>query len=188
MTDADHDPVSDLESATWWTRGKAVIIDALLFFGAMLVPVLLVIVAVVMAWDEAADGTSFTAASAGLLVVGIISGVGVFVWSGWLFGYRQGGTGSTPGKRRLKIRLVDVASGEAPGGAKGVGRWLVPGLVGGIQGVGNVLQVIDYLWPLWDSKNQRLIDKVFKTRVVVGATATESTDDWLPSSPSSPIS
>lgn len=188
MTDADHGPVSDLESATWWTRGKAVIIDALLFFGAMLVPVLLVIVAVVMAWDEAADGTSFTAASAGLLVVGIISGVGVFVWSGWLFGYRQGVTGSTPGKRRLKIRLVDVASGEAPGGAKGVGRWLVPGLVGGIQGVGNVLQVIDYLWPLWDSKNQRLIDKVFKTRVVVGATATESTDDWLPSSPSSPIS
>ena len=40
MTDADLDPVSDLESATWWTRGKAAIIDALLFFGALLVPVL----------------------------------------------------------------------------------------------------------------------------------------------------
>ena len=183
MTDADHDPVSDLESATWWTRGKAVIIDALLFFGAMLVPVLLVVVAVVMAWDEAADEFSFTGGSVGLLVVGIISGVGVFVWGGWLFGYRQGATGSTPGKRRLKIRLVDVDSGEAPGGAKGVGRCLVPALVGGIQGVGNVLQLIDILWPLWDSRNQRLIDKVFRTRVVVGAEATESTDDWMPSSP-----
>ena len=183
MSDADHDPVSELESATWWTRGKAVIIDAALFFGAVLVPVLLVVVAVVMAWDEAAADISFTGASVGLLVVGIISGVGVFVWSGWLFGYRQGVTGSTPGKRRLKIRLVDVTSGEAPGGARGVGRWLVPGLVGGIQGIGNILQLLDYLWPLWDSRNQRLTDKVFRTRVVVGATATQSTDDWMPSSP-----
>ena len=183
MTDAYLDPVSDLESATWWTRAKAAIIDALLFFGALLVPVLLVVVAVVMAWDEAADDTSFSGASVGLLVVGIISGVGVFVWGGWLFGYRQGVTGSTPGKRRLKIRLVDVTSGEAPGGARGVGRWLVPGLVGGIQGIGNILQLLDYLWPLWDSRNLRLTDKVFRTRVVVGATATQSTDDWMPSSP-----
>ena len=183
MTDAEHDPVSELESATWWTRGKAIIIDTALFFGALLVPVLLVVVAVVMAWDEATDEASFTGASVGLFVVGIISGVGVFVWGGWLFGYRQGVTGSTPGKRRLKIRLVDVTSGEAPGGARGVGRWLVPGLVGGIQGIGNILQLLDYLWPLWDSRNQRLIDKVFRTRVVVGAGATKSTDDWMPSSP-----
>lgn len=183
MTDADLDPVSDLESATWWTRGKAAIIDALLFFGALLSPVLLVVGAFVAAWDEAAEEFSFTGGSVGLLVVGIISGVGVFVWGGWLFGYRQGVTGNTPGKRRLRIRLVDADSGEAPGGAKGVGRWLVPGLVGGIQGVGNILQLIDILWPLWDSRNQRLIDKVFRTRVVVGAEATESTDDWMPSSP-----
>ena len=183
MTDAEHDPVSELESATWWTRGKAIIIDAALFFGALLVPVLLVVVAVVMAWDEATDEASFTGASVGLFVVGIISGVGVFVWGGWLFGYRQGVTGSTPGKRRLKIRLVDVTSGEAPGGARGVGRWLVPGLVGGIQGIGNILQLLDYLWPLWDSRNQRLSDKVFRTLVVVGAAATQSTDDWMPSSP-----
>lgn len=183
MTDAEHDPVSGLESATWWTRGKAIIIDAALFFGALLVPVLLVVVAVVMAWDEATDEASFTGASVGLFVVGIISGVGVFVWGGWLFGYRQGVTGSTPGKRRLKIRLVDVTSGEAPGGARGVGRWLVPGLVGGIQGIGNILQLLDYLWPLWDSRNQRLSDKVFRTLVVVGAAATQSTDDWMPSSP-----
>ena len=184
MTDAYLDPVSDLESATWWTRAKAAIIDALLFFGALLVPVLLVVVAVVTAWDEAAVSRDpATGAIVGLLVVGIISGVGVFVWGGWLFGYRQGVTGTTPGKRRLRIRLVDVASGAAPGGAKGVGRWLVPGLVGGIQGIGNILQLIDILWPLWDSRNQRLIDKVFRTRVVVGAGATKSTDDWMPSSP-----
>ena len=175
-----HDGIAP---ASWWTRAKAAVIDALLFFGALLSPVLLVVGAFVAAWDEAAEEFSFTGGSVGLLVVGIISGVGVFVWGGWLFGYRQGVPGNTPGTRRLRIRLVDVDSGEAPGGAKGVGRWLVPCLVGGIQGIGNILQLIDILWPLWDSKNQRLIDKVFKTRVVVGATATQSTDDWMPSSP-----
>ena len=30
MTDAEHDPVSGLESATWWTRGKAIIVDPVL--------------------------------------------------------------------------------------------------------------------------------------------------------------
>jgi len=179
----DPDPITDLEAAAWWTRGKAAIIDALLFFAALLIPAALVLAAIVLAWNESTDDVSFTGGTVGLLVVGIISGVGVFVWAGWLFGYRHGVTGTTPGKRRLGIRLVDVASGEAPGGARGVGRWLVPGLVGGIQGVGNILQVIDYLWPLWDSKNQRLADKVFKTRVVVGAPVTGSSDDWMPTSP-----
>ena len=181
MTDADSTSVFDLESASWWTRGKAAIIDGLLFFGALLVPIVLMVGAVVAAWDEATDKFSFTGGSVGLLVVGIVSGVGVFVWGGWLFGYRQGVTGTTPGKRRLRIRLVDVGSGEAPGGARGVGRWLVPGLVGGIQGVGNVLQVIDYLWPVWDAKNQRLIDKVFRTRVVVAGSRTA--EAWSPPNP-----
>ena len=67
-----------------------------------------------------------------------------------------------------------------------MGRWLVPGLIGGIQGVGYVIQLIDYLWPLWDGKNQRLIDKVLKTRVVVGL-PTDGSDDG-PEPPVSPIS
>ena len=38
--------------------------------------------------------------------------VAVVVWAGWLFGYRQGVTGTTPGKRRLGIRLIDIETGE----------------------------------------------------------------------------
>jgi len=30
----------------------------------------------------------------------------------------------------------------------------------------NVFSLIDYLWPLWDDENQRVTDKMFKTRVV----------------------
>lgn len=58
--------------------------------------------------------------------------------------------------------------------------------IGFVQGFGTVIQLIDILWPLWDSKNQRLIDKVLKTRVVVGQPS-DGTDDW-PAPPVSPIS
>ena len=44
----------------------------------------------------------------------------------------------------------------------------------------------DSLWPLWDSKNQRLIDKVFRTRVMVGLPIAEASDG--PELPASPIS
>jgi len=186
MTDAVHPTESALEAAAWWTRGKAAIVDALIFFGALIAPMVLTIIGFVVAWDENRDEFDFTAASVLVVIVGLGLAVAVVVWGGWLFGYRQGVTGTTPGKRRLRIRLVDAETGEAPGGAKGVGRWLVPGLIGGVQGFGNVIQLIDILWPLWDSKNQRLIDKVLKTRVVVGLPS-DGTDDG-PAPPVSPIS
>jgi uncharacterized RDD family membrane protein YckC len=186
MTDAVYPTESALEAAAWWTRGKAAIVDALIFFGALIAPMVLTIIGFVVAWDETWDEFDFTAASVFVVIVGLGLAVAVVVWGGWLFGYRQGVTGTTPGKRRLRIRLVDAETGEAPGGAKGVGRWLVPGLIGGVQGFGNVIQLIDILWPLWDSKNQRLIDKVLKTRVVVGLPS-DGTDDG-PAPPVSPIS
>jgi len=186
VVDAELPSVAALEPATWWTRGRAAIIDALLFFAALLAPVILAAIGFVVAWEEADDAYSFTVASVLVIAVGILLVVAVFVWGGWLFGYRQGVTGTTPGKRRLRIRLVDVDSGEPPGGAKGVGRWLVPGLVGGLQGVGNVIQLIDILWPLWDPRNQRIIDKVMRTRVVVGLPPGGT--DGGPELPTSPIS
>ena len=182
---APVEPAAELEAATWWTRAKAVLIDGILFIGALVVPAVLVLVAVISAWDEGTDDFTFTGGDTVLLTVGFLIGIGVFVWGGWLFGYRQGSTGTTPGKRRLRIRLVDADTGKAPGGARGVGRWLVPILVGlGIQGAGTAIWFIDYLWPVWDSKNQRLIDKVFRTRVLVGLPVAEAGDGHeLPTSP-----
>ena len=186
MTDAVHPTESALEAAAWWTRGKAAIVDALIFFAALIAPMVLTIIGFVVAWDENRDEFDFTAASVLVVIVGLGLAVVVVVWGGWLFGYRQGITGLTPGKRRLRIRLVDADTDEVPGGAKGVGRWLVPFLIGFVQGFGTVIQLIDILWPLWDSKNQRLIDKVLKTRVVVGQPS-DGTDDG-PAPPVSPIS
>ena len=175
---------SDQVAASWWTRGKAAIIDLLIFFGVAVVPGAIFIAGFVVAWDEGRpgvpEGFSFDAAAVLLIVIGGILILGWLIWGGWLFGYRQGVTGLTPGKRRLGIHLVDGDSGLVPGGARGVGRWLVPLLVNQFAGV---FLIVDYLWPLWDSENQRLCDKVFKTRVLVGSPAGVDTGPPLPESP-----
>jgi uncharacterized RDD family membrane protein YckC len=138
------------------------IVDILIFMLAALIPTVMVVVGLVTVVDEETD---YDTAWVGwiLFAIGLVLWLVVMVWAGWKFGWRQGVTGVTPGKRRLGIRLVDVGTGEAPGGARGLGRWLVPGL---INSVVNVFSLIDYLWPLWDDENQRVTDKMFKTWVV----------------------
>ncbi len=146
----------------WWRRAKAVIIDILIWFAAGLIPLVMLIVGLVFALDDEIGGESSDVGWL-LFFIGVVACAGVMVWAGWKFGWRQGVTGTTPGKNRLGIRLVDIATGEAPGGARGLGRWVVPSLINSVL---NVFQLIDYLWPLWDDENQRVTDKMFKTRVV----------------------
>ena len=94
--------------------------------------------------------------------------VPVLFFGVWLFGYRQGVTGTTPGKRHAGTRLTKIGTGEAPGGAVGMLRLLVPNLIVVVTGgFGAVYVIIDYLCLLWDDDNQRLTDKMFKTQVVV---------------------
>lgn len=176
---------SDLEPASWWTRGKAAIVDFLILIAVFLIPGVLIIASAIVAYDDFWGEYDYSAGTIFLLVVGIILGLGALVWAGWFFGYCQGVSGTTPGKRFQRICLVDAESGKTPGGARGVGRWLVPGLIGGITGIGNIIELIDYLWPIWDPKKQRLIDKVFKTRVMVGTPVQAEISD---SGPQNPIS
>jgi len=174
---------SGQEAASWWTRGKAAIVDFLIFLAVCLIPGVLIITSFVVAYDDFWEEFDFSGGSTTLLVLGILMGIAALVWSGWFFGYCQGNTGTTPGKRSQGICLVDAASGKVPGGARGVGRWLVPGLVGGITGIGNIIELIDYLWPIWDPKKQRLIDKVFKTRVVLGVPLNDGAYEVEPNNP-----
>jgi len=175
---------SSQEAASWWTRGKAAIVDFLIFLAVCLIPGVLIITSFVVAYDDFWEEFDFSGGSTTLLILGILMGVAALVWSGWFFGYCQGNTGTTPGKRSQGICLVDAESGKVPGGARGVGRWLVPGVIGGAsQGIGSAIQLIDLLWPLWDPKKQRLIDKVFKTRVVVGVPLNDGTFEVEPNNP-----
>lgn len=82
--------------------------------------------------------------------------------------------GATPGKTALgiSVRLRDVP-GPPPGTAV-LKRWgLVAALSLGGQiplagGLFGLLSLLNYLWPLWDSRKQALHDKLAATNVVVG--------------------
>lgn len=184
MSDSHSLSPAGSDPARWPTRAGAALIDLAIFISVCVLPVALLVAGLILCWDEGVDEFKFGGAGISLIVIGGLLGLGALIWAGWLFGYRQGISGLTPGKRRLRIRLTDIGTGEAPGGGKGVGRWLVPILIGGIQGFGTTVQLIDILWPLWDSRNQRLVDKLFQTQVVVGLPETEPVESRdLPASP-----
>ena len=71
----------------------------------------------------------------------------------------------TPGKKVAGTKLINIETGTPPGGAKGLGRSIIPSALGAFSS--GIYQLIDYLWPLWDDKNQRLTDKMFSTQVVL---------------------
>ena len=68
--------------------------------------------------------------------------------------------GQTLGKKALKIRVVRVENGEAPGYTKAFLREVVGKMVSAaVLGLG-------YLWMLWDGKKQTWYDKIAGTVVV----------------------
>ena len=154
----NEDPGDIASPARWGTRGIAWLIDLLVMVAVFLIPTLILFGGGAAVGDDDAG-----AAAVGILA--LIAYLIAMIWTGWFFGFRQGVTGTTPGKRQQGIRLVDAETGRPPGGARGVGRWLVPSLINAVVGV---YSIIDYLWPLWDFRNQRVTDKMFRTLVVRG--------------------
>lgn len=74
----------------------------------------------------------------------------------WNYGYRQGVTGSSIGKRILKFKVVGTNSGLPVG----FGRSLIRQLA---HLVDTAICYVGYLFPLWDAKRQTLADKICMT-------------------------
>ena len=134
----------------------------------------LVVEETIRALTDGEEGEIFWGVAAGSWGVAAILGTLALIWSIWYFGYRQGKTGLTPGKRIAGTKLINIETGTPPGGAKGVGRSIVPSVLGSFSS--GIYQLIDYLWPLWDEKNQRLTDKIFSTQVVLDQKRQEPQD------------
>ena len=149
------EPGDSGDPARWGTRAVAWLIDLLLTVGVFFIPTFILFGGSVAVGDDDAG-----AAAVGILA--LIAYLIAAIWTGWFFGFRQGVTGTTPGKRQQGLRLVDVQTGSPPGGARGVGRWLIPHIFNAVVGV---YVIVDYLWPLWDDRSQRLTDKIFRTLV-----------------------
>jgi uncharacterized RDD family membrane protein YckC len=65
-------------------------------------------------------------------------------------------SGQTLGKRWLGIRVADGTTGSAIGHGRAFGRYAITFVFWLVVIPG----ILDYLWPLWDKKNQALHDKV----------------------------
>mgnify|MGYP001576219216 FL=1 len=107
------------------------------------------------------------------LVPAIIDAVAVSVVSGVLksiiastligFGYYVffiGHRGQTLGKMAMKIKVVDMTTGNAPGYLKAFLREVVGKIISGIA------LSLGYLWMLWDKDKQTWHDKIASTVVV----------------------
>jgi uncharacterized RDD family membrane protein YckC len=102
---------------------------------------------------------------------------GGFLYNGMLDG---GPHGQTLGKRALRIRVIDDATGELIGVQRGFMRALPPlafGILGLISlstfSVAIVASMLDGLWPLWNGRRQTWHDMVAGS-VVVRATPVDA--------------
>jgi uncharacterized RDD family membrane protein YckC len=130
------------EYAGWWRRVGAYLLDSLL---------VTVVVLVVGGVLYALIG------DAGLVIAYVLIFLGPFAYFTYFHG-RPGG--QTPGKSALGIRVR-----REDGGDLGYGRALARYAFTVVLSILVIPLLIDYLWPLWDARNQSLHDKIAKSVV-----------------------
>jgi uncharacterized RDD family membrane protein YckC len=144
--------------ASPWARLGARIIDGII----LAIPMLLLAGALV---DTDADSTyrpGVTALNGDLLAISLVGlAIGAIYEIGMLVA-----RGATLGKMALGMRVARIADGQKPQPVDAGIRWGVPAIAGLVPGVGPLIQLVDYLWCLWDKNRQCLHDKAAKTVVV----------------------
>lgn len=151
----------DYVLAGWWRRFGGFVVDALLF--------------VVLTWivlgatGEASKLTSAKPATAatGVLATAVIIEVIEILYVVAMIGWR----GQTLGMMAAKVQLRDAKTGSATiGFSKALIRGLTASVIGAagyLVAVGAVLPLVNYLWPIWDRRNQTLHDKAAGTVAVM---------------------
>jgi uncharacterized RDD family membrane protein YckC len=146
--------------ASWGARVGAYLLDGLL----MAIPYVLGIIFIIVgaaAEDDGRDGGTFYVLGVLLIIASVVV---PFIYFPILNGNERG---QTLGKRVTNIR-VRRSNGTPLGVGRGLGRYSITFLFGllTVLLIGFVLLLLDDLWPLWDSRNQALHDKVVDSIVV----------------------
>jgi uncharacterized RDD family membrane protein YckC len=82
----------------------------------------------------------------------------------WNYIIRQGKSGQTFGKARVGIKLISEETGQPIGAGYAFLRWFLAALLGAITG--SIFTIVDLIFPAFDEKKQRVLDKMLKTVVV----------------------
>lgn len=149
------------ELASWGSRLGGTIIDAIL----LLIPMALIFFATIAPLlrdadiDDEGNITGISSADAGTIALAAVLAFIVFALYKPMF---EGHNGQTLGKMMVHIRVVRAEDGSRIGYGKAFFRWFMSTLIGAV----GPLNLINYLWPLWDDDNQTLHDKAAKTVVV----------------------
>jgi uncharacterized RDD family membrane protein YckC len=153
--------------ASWGTRLGAYLLDGLLVFLVMVVPLVagLVVAFRDVEIDPVTDElTSFDAAGLLIVALGLAVGLAVELWNRV---FRQGRRGQSLGKQALGITVVAATHGGPIGLASSFGRWAMQSVVPGVLPfVGFVYTLVDGLFPLWDERHQAVHDKAVGSVVV----------------------
>ena len=149
---AQTPPGGDVAYSGWWRRAAALVIDGLV---VTIVPGIAIGIGLALtAVSDVVGAIVLVLGIAGLLVFPIAYNI-------YFVGKEPG---QTPGKRALGIRVRHAEQDRAIGYGPATGRYLITVAFGFFT----IPLILDYLWPLWDQRNQSLHDKV-ATSVVVRA-------------------
>jgi uncharacterized RDD family membrane protein YckC len=146
--EAQAPPVSESDArySGWWRRGGALFIDNIL----LLVPAAGFFALVFVPND---------------VVAGLAALFAFFFWLVFpfiYFTYCHGKWGQTIGKRALRIRVRHGERDEILSYGSSFGRYAIVF----VFGLFTIPLLLDYLFPLWDRRNQSLHDKVASSIVV----------------------
>ena len=107
--------------------------------------------------EKQIDSVDASPATIGMLVLGGLITIAFNVYNVII---RQGRTGYSLGKTVVGIRLVKISTGQPMGAGLCFVRQLA-------HYVDSLVCYLGWLWPLWDSRNQTLGDKIMGTVVVI---------------------
>jgi uncharacterized RDD family membrane protein YckC len=151
----------------WWKRAAAIIIDGIF---VMLAFMPLIVFAFLPLWfsSESSESSGATAFFL-LLLFSLIGPLAIATLYYCLTMARKGEkNGQTWGKQILGITVVREDGMPVSFGYAFIRQILVIGILVGFVGsfLFYIPYLLNYLWPLWDDKNQALHDKVVSSRVV----------------------
>ena len=170
---------SSTRFANYGSRALAYIIDFLILWGVAMTSL---IVGIAMLFGEVSRP------------IGIILIIAAIIWipagAIWNQIIRQGSSGQTLGKSRVGIRLVRVDTGRPIGAGLALVRVLAGWLFNSITG--GIFLIVDLLFPAFDKRRQRVIDKMLNTVVIDVSTSPTPPVDFavhsnLPPPPSDPF-
>ena len=150
--EAEGPPEVEVVYSGWWRRAAALVIDSLIV--TALIVVVIGLAAIVLWANETLGGILF------LLAIVFAFAAPFFYWIYWT----GKAPGQTIGKKALGIRVRHAEQERAIGYGPAAGRYVITVAFGFFY----VPLLVDYLWPLWDRRNQALHDKVANSVVVRG--------------------